>query len=66
MNIQKVPNLAVEVHLASLDTTSESRALAHIDNPSRHAPAIQMDKASYADTVTDFHLRHGSTLSNKF
>jgi hypothetical protein len=60
-----VPNLAVEFHFASLNARSEERALAHLDNPSRHAPAIQMDKASYADSVTDFHLRHGSTLSNK-
>jgi len=66
VNIQKVPNLAIEFHLASLNTRSEQRALANLDNPSRHAPAIQVDKASYADTVTDFHLRHGSTLSNKF
>src|ERR1051326_5288681 len=60
MDIQKPPDFAVEVHLASLDTGTKKCALADLDNFSRQAETIRVDEPSNADTVTDLQLHHGS------
>jgi hypothetical protein len=65
MDVQQASYLAVEIHFASLDARSKQCALAHFENPSRQSPTIRVDEAAYMDTVTNFHLHHGSLSRNR-
>jgi hypothetical protein len=60
---QQSSDLAVEIHLASLDARAKERALAYFQNLSRLSKTIRVDQPPDQDTVANFDFSHGLLVS---
>jgi hypothetical protein len=60
MDVQQTAYPSIEVHLAAQNARSEEDAGMDIENPARQSQTIRLNKTSNVDSVTDFHLSHGS------
>ena len=60
MDVQQPAYLSVEVHLATLNAATKEGAWVDVENSSSQSQTIRLNKASNVDSVTDFHLSHGS------
>ena len=63
MKAEQSANLAVEIYFASLHALSKERALTNLENSSCYSPTVRLYETSNQDTVTNFDLFHGPTLS---
>ena|ERR1051325_5013411 len=62
MKAQQAPDLAIEIHFASLDACRKQGALPNFEHLSGLTQTIQVYKSSDADSVTHFDFFHSSTV----